>query len=692
MKPKESKNADYHARSASTKPIQNGSERKPIELSEICADRVGLGMGREQIKQWDSQRIELSLFQRAFKYRLHVAIALAILIFVADTLSRHATAVAVMYVLCLIVASDSASRITVKLVSGGCAVLTLLSFFISHGLATETLPTLRLIFSLFANVTTAILLTKQAGDRLILQAQARLLELTSDAIFLRDGTGRIYYWNHGAERLFGYQASEVLGKFHWEVLAVQGGEGRAEAERCLVETGSWEGELEVTTKSGRSINVYSRWRAEQPRPEAPLMIIVTTIDISARKAADAALRASEFRYRTIFETLPVAIWEHDLRPVKAKIDAVKASGVVDFKSFLDNNPDFIVRARKMVRITDVNQTALRLMGISEKSDFFEYLSDFLPEDDESFGQFLAALSEGQQVFQSETSIRSSLNGQIPVIVTLNLPPANEELHRVQASIIDISNRVTMEEALEKSRLELEQASRFAMVGEISASIAHEVNQPLAAIMSSTQAAQLWLDHDPPNLHEAKLALADAIQSTTRASQVVKRVRILLGKAKSETSELSIDDIVTHTVRLKQKELDQAGVRLTLALGSHDLTIQGDKILLQQVLLNLIENAVHAMETTRREERSLAIRTEIESNEIRVRIIDTGEGVGDLVSEAIFKAFATTKPAGMGLGLAISKSIIAAHKGSISIANRPDGRGAIVEFRIPVPVLMPFGSQ
>ncbi|CDM62546.1 two component sensor kinase (plasmid) [Rhizobium favelukesii] len=500
--------------------------------------------------------------------RLAGAAAIGLIIFLVDAFTTLGSAVAVLYVLVIVLASELGDSAAIKRSSAICAGLTVAAFLYVHGFNAETQAWLRLLFSLAANGVTTLLL-------------------------LRRG-----------------------------------------------------------------------------------------IDIARRRASEAALKASEHRYRTIFETLAVAIWEHDFREVKEELEGLRDRGVQDVRRYIADHPDFVINARRKVRITDVNQTALTLMGVPTKEEFFTHLDSFLPENDESFAQCLVAIDEGHPTFQAETKVRTRQGRLIPVIVALSFPPNGEGLDRIQGSIVDITERLEFQEALEHSRRELEHASRVAMIGEISASIAHEVNQPLSATISFIQAAQRWLDRKTPDLVEAKLALQDALSATEHSANVVKRVHMLLGKAKSETGEVAIEATILDALRLKQPELGTHGTRVIFNPAAEAMITRGDRILLQQSFLNIISNAMQAMDATPAGHRILTIETESRDSEVTFRFIDSGPGLGDQVGDSLFKAFTTTKPSGMGLGLAICRSIVTAHGGSISIRNRLDCNGAVVEISLP----------
>lgn len=240
-----------------------------------------------------------------------------------------------------------------------------------------------------------------------------------------------------------------------------------------------------------------------------------------------------------------------------------------------------------------------------------------------------------------------------------------------------------EKALDRAQVELEQRSRAAILGEISGSIAHEINQPLSAIKTSAQAGRRWLARQPPDLDEVDAALGEVVSASELADQVVRRVRMLLGHARMEREPICVEGVIRDVVQLYRRTLIDQGVQLTLNLGGEGSIILADRILLQQVLLNIITNSIQALEATPAESRGLSVTSEIAHHEIMIRITDTGPGIAEGMEHRLFKAFATTKADGMGLGLAMCRSIVTAHDGSISITNDKSGKGAQVTISFPL---------
>jgi PAS domain S-box-containing protein len=251
-----------------------------------------------------------------------------------------------------------------------------------------------------------------------------------------------------------------------------------------------------------------------------------------------------------------------------------------------------------------------------------------------------------------------------------------------AFVLDLTERKRSEEALLRAREELARVTRVSTVGELAASIAHEINQPLAAVTTYAGAAQLWLRRDPPNLEMAREALQHTIQQGEHAGAIVARVRALVQKAPPRTEAVDIDKVILEVLDLSRNKLQRNGVSIRTQLAAGKPLVRGDRIQLQQVVLNLILNAVDAMSEpgTSPRELSIASRRE-EANQVLVEVRDSGRGFQGETMERIFEPFFTTKIDGMGMGLSISRSIVVAHGGRLwAMANEP--RGAVFRFALP----------
>ena len=241
-----------------------------------------------------------------------------------------------------------------------------------------------------------------------------------------------------------------------------------------------------------------------------------------------------------------------------------------------------------------------------------------------------------------------------------------------------------EEALRRVQAELAHVARVTTMGELTASIAHEVNQPIAAAMLNAQAALRWLAAQPPDLDEAKQALTRIVEAAKRAGDVIGRIRDLIKKSPHRADRLDINDAIREVVELTRAEAVKNGVSVRTELADGLPLIKGDRVELQQVVLNLIINAVEAMSAVAREARELVISTARAESDVMVTVRDSGPGLPETDVDRIFQPFHTTKQAGLGMGLSISRSIIEAHGGRLwASANAP--RGAVFQFTAPADV-------
>jgi two-component system sensor kinase FixL len=247
---------------------------------------------------------------------------------------------------------------------------------------------------------------------------------------------------------------------------------------------------------------------------------------------------------------------------------------------------------------------------------------------------------------------------------------------------DISAAKRAEAALQQMQAELAHVSRITMLGELSASIAHEVNQPLAAIVLNAEGALRYLEHKPAKIDEARQATSRIVQSAERASSVIRRIRGLSKKATSETTRLDVNDVIEETIPLVRSQAISNRVTLRLHLSSGLPAVLADRIQLQQVIINLVINAIDAMKPAVDRLRELTIQSKLgEDGQLLVAAQDTGVGIESDKIDRLFDAFFTSKPDGMGMGLSICRSIIEAHGGRIW-ASANVGPGATVQFTLP----------
>jgi PAS domain S-box-containing protein len=265
-------------------------------------------------------------------------------------------------------------------------------------------------------------------------------------------------------------------------------------------------------------------------------------------------------------------------------------------------------------------------------------------------------------------------------------PVLDEFGQVKEYIgvtTDVTDRKRTEVALQEAQSELARVARLTTMGEFAASIAHEINQPLAAIVAQGQAARRWLNRDVPNLLEAQEAITNAVNSANRASEVLTRIRTLLRNEKPEYLAIDINSVIRDVLTLTNSTLQARNVVVRTRLPEDLPPVRGDRVGLQQVIMNLITNSTDAMSSITDRSRILRIESQIEvPDSVLVAVADTGTGFDPGIADRIFDRLFTTKPNGMGLGLSICQSIIEAHGGRLW-ASPGSPHGVVFKFTMPI---------
>jgi len=577
-----------------------------------------------------------------------------------------------------------------------------------------------------------------AGDQYFIQRQARsilCLPLMNEA----KRTGQLYLENNLASGVFTPRRIAVLkvlasqaaislenARLHTELVNENRDRKQAEDELRASEE-RWRGLFEsvpigvaLITPDGRYLAVNHAFQNMLGYSEAELLdrspIELTHEDDraateafrAARTAGDARTVRREKRYRRKDGGVIWVDISSFLLPV-AQRPALEARFAVDIterkqaEEDLRRSQTFLVQAQEIsrtgswywnVKTGEVRWSAehFRIFGYdpaTTEPSYIIFTERIHPEDQPLLEQTIAISVTEKRRFQVEYRIVLP-DGSLRHVLSLGHPGTTEsgDLEYV-GTVMDITDRKRAEMEARRSerryrevQFELAHANRIATMGQLSASIAHEINQPIAATLTNAQAALRWLSHQPPNLQEVRETLGRIVKNADRAGEVIGRIRDLITKAPSRKYCLDINEAIREVIELTTGEAVENGVSLQADLADSLPLIDGDRVQLQQVVLNLVINAIQALSADADGAREVLITTgQAAPNGVLVAIRDSGPGLTPAALERVFEPFYTTKPGGLGMGLSICQSIIAAHSGRLwATPNLP--RGAIFQFAVP----------
>ncbi len=498
---------------------------------------------------------------------------------------------------------------------------------------------------------------RQSEDELsLVKERFRVLaESSLTGIYLTE-QDRFTYVNPALAKMFGYEVEEVVGRLGSTDLTCPDDRplvAENMRRRLAGEVEEMRYEFRGLRKDGSvfPVEVHGR-RIEHG---GKIGVLGTLIDNTERRRAEDELRASEARFRT----------------------------------FVDRATDAFFLLDEQVNVVDVNRQACETLGWSREELIGMHPREFDVGLDEASIARLAQRAGAGETINFETRHRRKDGTTFPVEIRSATFRQGGKLFYL-ALARDISERKLAEEklrekddALQMARTELAHVSRLTTLGELTTSIAHEVSQPLGAMVASAGACARWLAADPPAMAEARSALDNIVADGKRAREVIARIRALTKRQVARTELLDINRKIFEVLALTEHELRSQDIVLQTQLDGTLPGVMGDRVQLQQVLLNLILNAIEAMSGVHDRPRELTIVSRRDgSNAVAVEVRDSGAGLDPGRAEQVFEAFYTTKAEGLGIGLSISRSIVEAHGGRLWAApNEP--HGAVFRFSLPV---------
>lgn len=498
---------------------------------------------------------------------------------------------------------------------------------------------------------------KQESARRYSEERHRLVvETASDAVVSVDQSGTIQFANPATSRVFGYEPAELIGKPLTMLMPeFMRDAHKAGFQRYLV-TGrrhmNWQGaELSGLRKNGQEFAIEVSFGELSNNGDRVFTGFIR--DISERKLAEDKLRTSERSLRELTETIPQMLWSAD------------AAGSVNY----------------------CNQRVLDYTGLSaEEVRRGDWMKAVYHDDADGMAEaWSSAVSTGKP-FQYEFRCFRIMDHSYRWCISRALPLRDQDdrVIRWYGAVVDLHDWREAQQALQITQVELARVSRLTTMGELTASIAHEVNQPLTAVTNNSSACLRLLANHNLEPEVLRHTLEEIIADATRASAVIARIRAFIKKRPAENKQVDVNEVIQEVLGLLAHELQNNKIRLDCQLTKALPLVLGDRVQLQQVLLNLIMNGIEAMSTVTDRPRRLSVQTRTDSSGgALVAVADSGIGLGR-EEDRLFTPFFTTKAHGMGMGLTISRSLIEAHGGRLWAApNDPDG--AVFSFTLPVDV-------
>lgn len=505
-----------------------------------------------------------------------------------------------------------------------------------------------------------------------------VLDLVRASVMVRTLDGIIGFWNEASTQLYGMAAGQVLGRSVHDVFDAAYFEPTAEPDYWLAHD-HWQGELVRRHGSGQRLTLRTSCSVRRDLQGVALYVVETVCENTPLTVSGLTLERSEYRYRNMFNAMAASFWELDFSAVGVMIQELRVSGVHDISAYLRSHPAFVHEMMCATRVVDVNEQTMILFGRGDKQEILAATIEvFWPlVSVDVYADAVCSALAGHSSFARETRLRRIDGSEFDALFTCAFPPENLAKGLLMTGVLDLSARNQAYAALERMRADFAHSARVSMLGELMASIAHEVNQPLAAIRINGEASLRWLTRPEPHVEEARLLAERIVNDAQRASTIISRIRSMATHSPPAPAWYLVSNLIQETLHFLQTELQGHSVKTMVQFSAPHAHIHVDRILMQQVLVNLILNAVQAMSSAGTTRKELSICTRLIGDSLHITVRDNGPGIAAEHFNHLFDSFFTTKATGMGMGLPICRSIIESFDASIHAENAPMGGACFI---------------
>lgn len=380
----------------------------------------------------------------------------------------------------------------------------------------------------------------------------------------------------------------------------------------------------------------------------------------------------------VFYDSPIAILCEDWSQVRQAVMNDREEGLDWLDRRLEREPNYLHRLRGLHRIVDANSAALALLGVADLAELGEKVGQLLPADPS--GNVVRAIARGERMCRGERDLPNARGGFTPILWQTRLPERDDEFDRVYFFAVDVSEQKQAEMANREAQAALAHAGRLSLVGELVASMTHEVSQPVSSITMLADTTSRWLAMEPANVEQARASIERISGSARHAAAIIRRIRDFSSSKTIEYASENLKTLLDGAVQILEHEARRLGVEVAVSLPPGLPSVRVDPIQIKQVVVNLVVNALQAVSERDGTGASpfVHLTADRAGDLVRITIADNGPGIEE--PARLFQPFYSTKSEGLGLGLSICRRIVEEHGGTLEVSGGSSGATAVFTLR------------